>query len=252
MIDTALQQNILSLVEENNSLFLKAKNIEAFLEKEDCTAEIDNYRNHSILQLLWKDFSPFIVVMIFLGIIYAVLAIDLLIFVIFGVIFAIPLIFSAFACLVFLLGWLKLKRIILYCISIFVLYQMDSPEWLIFIATILFVLFCRFQELSKRQKQIRYLDEIEQRIRINNNKIIHLATSSIIAFVHQERMADVNSIHAHGFSCLPEAYIHDILNQHLSKENIERISLQNNTILYKSNKNNPDDEHMTTTYLEID
>lgn len=247
MIDKTLQKNILSLVEENNTLSLEYENIKVFLETEKIKPEeIDKYRNNSILQLLFEEFMPIVMVVIFIGIIYVgwvvLTTMDLGLF---ALIFVIPAIFftliglisfwTAFAYLVYLVFSLKFEQIVLYCITILVLYLMNISEWFILIATILFVLFCRFHELSKRQKHIKYLDEIEQHIQMNYNKIINLSAQDIIKIVHRERMADVNSIHAHGFSFLPAIYIHDILNQHLHE--IEKIPLQNNTILYKSKIN---------------
>lgn len=243
MIDTALQQNIQSLVEENNALSLEAENIEAFLEKENIKPEeIDDYRSNSILKLLWKDFWSLIGVMIFLGIISAILSAIGLVFivVIAGFLFAFAFLATYF------------KQIIIYGITILILSQINNTEWLILIATILFVPVCRYQDLSKRQEQIEYLDEIEQRMRANYKQIIHLATPSVVSLLQQEQMVDVHSVREHGLSFLPHDYIQDILDEQIELGVAERIVLpQKNTILYKS-KINVNNEEMTTTYLEID
>lgn len=245
MIDTALQQNIQSIIEENKALALEVQNIETFLEQENLEPkEIIDYRNNSIPKLLWSDFWLLIGGIIGLGIIAGILSAIGLAFLV-----AIAGILFAF---VFLAAYFK--QIVIYCVILFILSKFNGTEALMFICTILFVLSCRYLTISKRKEAIQSMVNLQHQIETNYQQIINLATPSVIELIHQERMADVNSIHAHGFPFLSETHIHDILNQYISKEydDIERITLpQSKTILYKSTRINPDDE-MTTTYLEID
>lgn len=243
MIKPALQTEIQSLVQQNSNLFTERDKIKEFLNKQEISPEdIDIYLKRSIIFLCCRDFIEiFISVLISAGLLYIIASLSMYFMVVAGVIYSLIIFNNADS----------IGKITPYTITCCILSIVFNISVFVPICIILVLLSYRCFIVQSRSNAIKNLAHIEHNIETNYHQIVHLATPSLIAFVHQERMADVNSIHAHGFSCLPETYIHDILNQHLRKENIERINLQNNTILYKSNKIQPDDE-MTTTYLEID
>lgn len=226
MINSSIKQEVEYLIQENQSLSIEKENIKIFLNgKNISNTDIKFYAEKSKYHAIWGITFILIFSIIYAGILYALGTICIFLAIIF-------LIFSFESILEFFNMNDSITFIPTFIIILLILNGVGTIIPLLIIILLLgYYYFTQSDIVESSQNFVR----IENHIENNHNRISHLLKPNIIALVHRERMADVNSIHAHGFSFLPAIYIHDILNQHLHE--IEKIPLQNNTILYKSKIN---------------
>lgn len=240
MINTALQQSIEALIQENQTLSHELESVNFFLEKENIE-NYDLYRNHSLMEILVKDtksmIGVFIIAIIVIGI---------------SSIFGLGPFLLAILALIFIISYFK--QVIVYLIIIYFLSSIHSDIAIILmlISTILLIPACRYPTLVKRQKSIENYDRLTHALQINHDKIIQISTPPVIDLLHQEQTVDVNSLQENGLSFLPAQYINEILEKQVNENNAEKLHLpQTDKILYKSKQVNIN-EQMTSISLEID
>lgn len=241
MINSSIKQEVEYLIQENHNFSLEKSEIEQFLNKEFSNDFSTDFYSEEPKKLYLKNPRS----------LFFICYIGLFIFTVIGVfgihimIYNLSITEIIIAIIIFIFlsrndmdnDKFYFKNTTICMIISFCIYLIIYTNILIFIpiCVILFLIFYEYYIINSMVTRIQRISILQDNIETNCKKLINLSTPSIIALVHRERMADVHSIQAHGFYFLPTTDIHDILNQHLHE--IERIPLQNNTILYKSKIN---------------